>query len=162
MLLSITLSVFALSAIFVSGILYGFSDFIMRGLNSLSPKSATRAMQSINVTVYKSLFMVMFMILAVGSLIIAIWSVVVYDWQDSAMTILGSALYIFGMFMVTGRGNVPLNEALRNADSSVRDIDAVWSNYYRKWTRLNTLRCIFGVLAGICWLISSYMLRGMS
>jgi uncharacterized membrane protein len=148
----------ALSTIFISGLLYGFSDFIMRGLNSLSPKSATEAMQNINVTVYKSLFMFLFILLTIGSLVVAIWSVLMNDWQDSVAVLSGSILYFFGMFLLTGRGNVPLNESLRKTktSSSSSDAQAVWLNYYKKWTRLNTLRCVFGVLAGICWLMASY------
>lgn len=158
MLLSLLLISLALSTIFVSGLLYGFSDFIMRGLNKLSPKSATEAMQNINVTVYRSLFMLLFVLLAIGSVIVAIWSVLAHGWQDSAAVLSGSVLYILGMLLLTGRGNVPLNESLRVASSSSSDIESVWSDYYRKWTRLNTLRCAFGVLAGISWLIASYVI----
>lgn len=157
MLFSTALLFLAISTIFISGILYGFSDFIMRGLNNLSPKNATEAMKSINVTVYKSLFMVLFVLLAIASIVIAAWSILTYGWQESMFTISGSLFYILGMFMVTGRGNVPLNESLHNTDSSSRDIASIWSNYYSKWTRLNTLRCILGVFAGICWLAASYV-----
>lgn len=130
----------------------------MRSLNNLSSKAATEAMQSINTTVYRSLFMVLFILLAIGSIVVAIWSILAYGLQESLLTLLGSLLYVFGMFMVTGRGNVPLNESLRKVDSSSSDMDRLWSNYYTKWTRFNTLRCVFGVLAGISWAISAYLL----
>lgn len=156
MIFSLLLISLALSAIFISGLLYGFSDFIMRGMNNLSPKNATEAMQNINVTVYKSLFMFLFILLAVGSLAVVIWSVLVNGWQDSILVSSGSILYIFGMFLLTGRGNVPLNESLRKTKISSPDIESAWSDYYKKWIRLNTLRCAFGVLAGVCWLIAGY------
>lgn len=158
MILSILLLFLALSTIFISGLLYGFSDFIMRGLNNLSPKNATEAMQNINATVYKSLFMILFVLLTVSSLVVAVWSIFVHGWHDSVLTLSGSLTYILGMFMLTGRGNVPLNESLRKTDSSSKTVDLVWSNYYKKWTRLNTLRCTLGVLAGVCWLLASYAL----
>lgn len=127
----------------------------------LQPTNAIKAMQAINVTVYKSLFMALFVLIAVGSVVVAVWSIFAYGWQDSVFVLLGSLLYIMGMFMVTGRGNVPLNESLLKTDSSSVDTESVWLNYYHKWTRLNTLRCALGMLAGMCWLLASYLVSLM-
>lgn len=157
-MLSSLLILQAIFVIFISGILYGFSDFIMRGLNSLAPKSAIAAMRGINTTVYRSLFMILFVGLVATSIIASVWLTIVHGWQDSVYVILGSFLYIFGMFMVTGRGNVPLNESLGRSDIEGGDSERIWSDYYIQWTRLNTLRCLFGVLAGVSWVVAAYLL----
>jgi len=48
--------------------------------------------------------------------------------------------YVFGTFLVTGLGNVPLNNQL--ASISVADARAarIWEHYLDRWTRLNTIR----------------------
>lgn len=158
MLLSLILLLQAILVIFISGILYGFSDFIMRGLNKLPANNAIAAMQYINATVYRSLFMVLFAILVATSIVTAVWSVLTQGWSDSLYVLLGSICYVFGMFMITGRGNVPLNESLRKFESThSANAESAWRTYYAPWTRLNTVRCVFGVLAGINWIIAAYL-----
>ena len=155
-MLLLALLVQAILVIFISGILYGFSDFIMKALNNLSPKSAVAAMQNINVTVYRSVFMVVFILLVPVSVATAAWSVASVGWVDSIFVVAGAFLYILGVFMVTGTGNVPLNESLKRVDAAGDESDATWKRYYTRWTRLNTLRCICGVLAGISWILAVY------
>lgn len=144
--------------LFVSGILYGFSDFIMRALNQLGPSHATEAMQRINGTVYRSLFMVLLMVLTLIAILAMIWSLVTYGWaSESRFVLAGSVAYVV-MFGVTGRGNVPLNQSLARTSSTAKNIASVWENYYRSWTRFNTLRSIAGVIAGFCWIIAGITL----
>lgn len=129
----------------------------MKAFNKLSSKNAVAAMQNINVTVYRSIFMVIFMSLVPVSIATAIWSIVTLGWTDSLFVIVGALAYVFGMFMVTGMGNVPLNESLKQVDTNSQAVDSAWREYYKRWTRLNTIRCAFGVVAGICWILAAYL-----
>ncbi len=151
MLLTAVLLAQAIMAIFISGILYSFSDFIMRALDDLPPKNAVAAMQNINVSVYRSIFMVVFISLVPLSIAVSIWSIITTGWSGSLFVLVGTLLYVFGMFILTGTGNVPLNESLKQIDASHQEAVGAWKSYYKRWTRLNTLRCIFGVAAGVCW-----------
>ena len=147
-----------LLVLFISGILYSFSDFIMRALNRLPSKLAIEAMNAINVSVYKSLFMVLFMLLPITSVILTITSVLMYGWGESAFVLSAGVVYIIGMFTVTGRGNVPLNEMLKSKVFNQNN-EETWNRYYVKWTRLNTLRCIFGVVSSLLFVVAAYQLH---
>ncbi len=109
-------------------------------------------MQNINVAVYRSIFMVVFISLVPLSIATTIWSIVTVGWSGSLFVGVGTLLYVFGMFIMTGMGNVPLNESLKQVDTSHQEVVGAWKNYYKRWTRLNTLRCIFGIAAGVSWI----------
>lgn len=157
MLLLTILLVQTILTIFISGILYSFSDFIMKAFNALPSKNAVAAMQSINTTVYRSIFMVIFISLVPISIITTIWSVVTLGWTHSLFVILGALFYIVGTFIITGVGNVPLNKLLEQVDVSHQEVNSAWKNYYARWTRLNTIRCIFGILAGLSYALAVYL-----
>lgn len=114
-------------------------------------------MQNVNVAVYRSVFMVVFMSLVPIAVATAIWSIIALGWESSVFVIAGALLYILGMFMVTGMGNVPLNESLERIDANHQEAGVAWKMYYTRWTRLNTLRCVFGVLAGMSWIFAVYV-----
>ena len=114
-------------------------------------------MNSINVSVYTSLFIVLFMLHPISSLFLAVASVIVYGWSDSMIVVLAGAMYIAGMFMVTGKGNVPLNESLKLSASGTGNLDSTWRNYFVRWTRLNTIRCAFGVLSAVMFIVAESM-----
>lgn len=153
----IILLIQAFLILFVTGILYGFSDFIMKALNKLPATSAIDAMNSINVSVYKSLFMVLFMLLPIASLGTMAASVFMYGWSGSVMVLIAGFAYIVGMFMVTGRGSVPLNNALRDSHTG-HNPTQIWQKYYTQWTRLNTIRCFFGFMSSVLLTVAAYML----
>ncbi len=157
MSLPIILIVHALLILFISGILYGFSDFIMRALNKLPAQSAIDAMNCINVSVYKSVFMVLFMSLAPISIGIAIFSVITLGWSGAGIIIAAASCYIVGMFMMTGMGNVPLNEKLKSFSANTYGSSKhAWDQYYVKWTRLNTLRSVFGLLSSVGFIVAAF------
>lgn len=159
MTLSIIMIIHALLILFISGILYGFSDFIMRALNKLPAQNAISTMNHINVSVYKSVFMVLFMLLVPVSIAIAIFSIVTIGWSDSITVIVATGLYVFGMFMVTGMGNVPLNEELKNHSlNGNHDSSTTWHHYYVTWTKLNSLRCVLGAASSVGFIIAALKL----
>ena len=156
-MLELALFTQGLLILFISGILYGFSDFIMRALNRLPSRLATDAMNAINISVYRSFFIVLFMLLPITSVILAITSVLMNGWSESAFVLSAGVVYIIGMFAVTGRGNVPLNELLKSKAFNKNDED-IWNKYYVRWTRLNTLRCVLGVISSLLFVIAAYQL----
>ncbi len=139
----------AILILFISGILYGFSDFIMKGFNKLTPLQAIEAMRAINASVYKSLFMVLFTVITVSSLGISVWSVMSEGFIESAPVIVATCLYVGGVFFVTGRRNVPLNNELRDTKVSSVNAELVWKKYQTSWNRYNILRCFFGVMSAL-------------
>ena len=74
--------------------------------------------------------------------------------RAAAHTVLlaGALSYIVGTFLVTGMGNVPLNNELAAASPDDAAARETWARYLVRWTRLNTARTIASALAlGLFW-----------
>ena len=65
----------------------------------------------------------------------------------------GAVSYLVGTFLVTGLGNVPLNNKLAAVVSTDSAAVAVWEDYLRRWTRLNTLRTVAAIAAALMLIV---------
>jgi uncharacterized membrane protein len=112
-LISVVGTMALLGSAVVGGIFFAFSSFVMKALARVPSAEGIGAMQSINVVVLNPSFLGAFIGTAVvslgaGGLALAGWG------RPSAPFFLGGALfYLVGTFLVTGLGNVPLNEEPR-------------------------------------------------
>ncbi|MFS2319246.1 DUF1772 domain-containing protein [Maricaulis sp. D1M11] len=136
------------SSIFVGGVFLAFSDFVMRGLDQAGDEAATLAMQGINRTVLRSVFLLQFFLLLPAFSALAWWS-----WttgMESRWLIAASALvYALGCFLVTVAGNVPMNNRLAAMSASDAENSGYWQVYLHRWTRLNHVRTFACLLAGV-------------
>lgn len=145
----------AVAAGVVSGILYGFSGFVMRGLGELDSVHSIRAMQAINVAALRPGLMVPFIgttLLTVG---LAIAAYTTMEGPALKWYLAGTALYVLGVFAVTAAGNVPLNEALDKLQPVEATAAADWTSYARPWLRFNHLRSVAGALASAAFILSA-------
>lgn len=110
-------------------------------------------MQSINVVVINPIFLGVFMGTAIVALFVAVLAILSWESPSAVYYLVGAALYIVGTFMVTGLGNVPLNNALASAEVSDEKAEAIWQHYLKHWTLLNTLRTICALAAAIVLLV---------
>ena len=124
-----------------AGLCFSFATFIMTALDRLGPPAAIRAMQSINAVILKSLAMVVWF----GTAIVGVTAAVLDG--GSALSIAAAALYAVGAILITGRGNVPLNEWLDGIDSESPEAAAAWRRYHGRWQRWNAIRTVVLVLA---------------
>ena len=130
----------ALSSGVMAGIYFAFSFFIMRALEVLAGSAGMAAMQSINRVILRSAFMPLFLgsSLACAALVVIgflRWSQP-GGWQMAA----GGAVYLLGMLVVTMASNVPLNNALDQADPNGADAAWAWRRFYGPWLTWNHLR----------------------
>ena len=140
-----------LGSALVGGIFFAFSSFVMKALARLPASEGIGAMQSINVVVLNPSFLGVFMGTAVvslgaGGLALAGWG------RPSSPFFLGGALfYLVGTYLVTLRGNVPLNNqlaALSTTDPAARD---VWEHYLSRWTMWNHVRTAAAMVAALLY-----------
>ena len=140
-----------LGSALVGGIFFAFSSFVMKALARVPSEEGIGAMQSINVVVLNPSFLGVFMGTAVvslgaGGLALAGWG------RPSAPFFLGGALfYLVGTYLVTLRGNVPLNNqlaALSATDPAARD---VWEHYLSRWTMWNHVRTAAAIVAALLY-----------
>ena len=123
----VVLLVATVGAGLVAGLCYTFASFLMSALDRLGAPDAIRAMQAINARILRS-----------GAMLV---------WFGTAIAVTAAALYVLGAIVVTGRGNVPLNEQLDRVDPDGPDAEQAWRRYRRLWGRWNTLRTAVCVLA---------------
>jgi uncharacterized membrane protein len=137
----------------IAGIFLAFSNFIMKALARLPASQGMAAMQSINVTVLNPVFLAVFMGTAIISLLVTILAVIGWQMPAAPYYLVGAVLYIVGTFMLTGLGNVPLNNQLAAISANDPAASESWQYYLDQWTRLNTLRTISATAAAMVMLV---------
>jgi len=142
----------------VGGVFFAFSSFVMKALARVSPPGGLEAMQAINIVVLNRSFLGLFMGTAVVSLLVAVLAASQWQAPSSPWLLAGAACYLGGTFMVTGLGNVPLNDQLAVLSPGDPAAAADWSHYLHRWTGLNTLRTIGAVFAALCFTIGLILL----
>jgi len=133
----------------VAGVFYAFSSFIMKALSRVSSEEGIAAMQSINVVVINPSFLSVFMGTAVFSLALAGLSITGWGAPSAPWFLAGALFFLAGTFLVTGLGNVPLNDQLAAVSASDSSAIALWEHYLQRWTLLNTVRTVFAIAATI-------------
>lgn len=160
---TVTLQVWAgvnvMATAFVGGVFLAFSDFLMRSLREIGEPCGSNAMKAINVAVFRYVFIPMFMLMvpSTAALALVAWRAK----QRNVVGMLGAAafVYVVLVFLVTGMGNVPMNNALATLDGDAAT--SYWrSKYLPRWTALNTLRTVGCALSAACSLVAVARFNG--
>ncbi|GAA0298074.1 DUF1772 domain-containing protein [Streptomyces polychromogenes] len=136
----------------VSGLFYGFSVAVMPGLRASADRTVVETMQRINVAILNGWFLLGY----VGALVFTALALVLHlaGGGGGAVWPLAGALVAYVLAMaVTGRVNIPLNNALAQAGpvERIADPSAVRHAFEGPWVRANTWRTLlcavsFGLL----------------
>lgn len=157
--LELLISAFAVVASgLVAGVLLTFSDFAMRALAAESPAVGMAAMQSINRTVYRSVFLMLFVAMALIATVLAGHALIAAPAAAVFWLLAGSAAYLLGVFAVTLVCNVPMNKALDAMPAGTSEAALYWKNYSKSWTRWNHVRTVAAITATVCFLVASLVL----
>ncbi len=144
---NIALVVAALGSGLLAGVYFAFSTFIMQAFARLPVDQGIAAMQSINTTIVRSPFIVLFLLTAALSLFIAVMAILYWRGSVSMMMLAGAALYVVASFLSTMVFNVPLNDALDKVDGHSAESAQLWSTYLRDWVWWNHVRTVASLLA---------------
>src|SRR5690349_12234468 len=115
----------------VYGVFFAYSNSVVPGLGKTESERATAAMRGMNVVIINPRFLSTFVgpvvtTAATGFLLLGI------DETTPALLYLAAAVvYLFGCLAVTGRVNVPMNNALEAGTLT-------WADYAPRWRRWNT------------------------
>lgn len=136
----------------IGGVFFAFSTFIMAALQRIPSAAGMQAMQSINRVVLNPAFLGVF----IGTAILSLALLLMTALADSGSGLthwhfVGALHYIAGTFMVTGLGNVPLNNRLAAASADEESGHAVWKIYLVRWTLLNHVRTAAALIAAFCF-----------
>ena len=129
----------------VTGLLFAFSNFIMRALAKLQPEYGIFAMQQINEKIINPLFLLFFLGTPLLCAIIALYSLLHLHYAQSVLLLVGCIGYIIGPFGITIRFNVPLNNKL--AEVPPAEGINVWDEYQVKWQHWNHIRTYIGLVS---------------
>jgi uncharacterized membrane protein len=136
-----------LGSALIGGVFFAFSSFIMKALARVPSAEGIVAMQSINRAVLNPSFLAAFMGTAAVSLVIAALAASGWAGPSAPWVLTGALSYLFGTFIVTAFGNVPLNDQLAAVAAGTAEAEAVWQHYLRRWTTLNTIRTVASAAA---------------
>ncbi len=144
----------ALGSGVMAGLFFAFSSFIMTAFSKLPPEQGIAAMNSINVTILNATFSIAFF--GTALLCVALGIVSILRWADSgsAWLLLGSALYLIGIIVVTIVFNVPLNDALQATSPATTEGSALWTRYLAEWVSWNHIRTLAGMGSLIAFILA--------
>jgi uncharacterized membrane protein len=135
---TVVLAVTALGAALVAGVFAVFSFLVMPALAALPGPAGVAAMQSVNRTAVRPVFMTLLFGTALLCLVVGGWELA---GARRPAVLAGVVLYLVGVVGVTAAVNVPLNDALAVAD-------VPWADYLRRWTAWNTVRAVASLASG--------------
>tara|TARA_R110000868_G_scaffold229089_4_gene482093 strand:+ start:6080 stop:6568 length:489 start_codon:yes stop_codon:yes gene_type:complete len=150
--------VLAILSALVGSILLAFSDFLMRGLALARPAGGIEAMQGINQTVMRSVFLAAFIVLLPAVYALAAYALFNLSGMTQALIFAGAMIYLVTVFLVTAFGNVPMNKRLAGYDPQDLDGQAYWQHYLVRWTGLNHWRAAGALATSACFAIAAWML----
>ncbi|GAA3193000.1 DUF1772 domain-containing protein [Actinocorallia longicatena] len=136
----------ALNTGVAAGLFFAFSTGVMPGLALLPPGEGGDAMRAINRAVPNPVFMLGFLGPALLGLVVGVWWLA--DRNESPLLITGALLYLAGAVAVTGRFNIPRNDALAKTGP---DDEAYWNRYLVEWTRWNHVRFFASLASAGCY-----------
>ena len=129
----------------VTGLLFAFSNCVMKALGDLPEDKGMFAMQRVNDVIINPLFIALFLGTPVLCGIIAIGAMGDLGASGNLYLLIGALVYLCGPFGITMFCNVPLNNRLAKAEPS--DSADLWRLYQRSWLRWNHLRSFLGAIS---------------
>jgi uncharacterized membrane protein len=144
----------ALACGLMGGVFFAFSSFVMPALSRARPAEGIRVMQRINVDVYHWTFMGTFLATPIACIATAMQTYRHASGEPVVYALVGSVAYVLGNFVVTGAGNVPLNNALAALDPDTEEAAQQWLRYLAHWTRWNHVRTAASMLAAASFVLA--------
>lgn len=146
----------------IGGLLFIFSNTVMKALTRLPPEQGMTAMQHINVIILNPIFLSAF--LGTALLCAALVVCALLDWSGAAAPwlLIGAGAYLVGTFGVTMAFNVPLNNGLAAIRVSDGNATEAWPAYVAPWLRWNHVRTVMSVIAALLLTYAATLLRNMT
>jgi uncharacterized membrane protein len=143
----------------VAGLLFAYAVSVMPALRLVDDRTFVEVMQRINVAIINGWFLTCF----VGALVFTALAGLLHLGADSRSAlpwiVVAFVLYVAAL-VITGRLNVPLNNALVAAGEPDRiaDVAAVRERFEAPWVRWNIARTVAatGTLGCLAWALAQY------
>lgn len=141
-----------------AGLFYAWQVSVIPGTKRVQDLTYIETMQKINRAIINPAFMLIFL----GSVLTQIITVFLYRSSGSPFWLILSATFMYGIgtVIVTGLGNVPLNNALDelNINGLSREkISKERHDYETPWNQLHIIRTGFSVLSFMLLLVAAFI-----
>lgn len=141
------LNLVLLAAVF--GVYFTYSNSVVPGLDDTDPENAVEAMRRMNVAIVNPAFLATFVGPVITAAVTGLLLLGLDESTSAYLFLAAAAVYLVGCLVITGRTNVPLNNALENSTST--DWAQRWADFSPRWRRWNTVRT---VASGVALLLS--------
>lgn len=141
----------------IAGVFLAFSDFVMKSLGALPAPQGIAAMQSINILVFRSVFMVGLFAICASSIFLIGYTYVTAA-QDTGLIVTAGLLYIVTVMIVSIIGNIPLNNKLAALDANSNAAKTLWPQYLVRWVRWNHIRTIGAATSAAMLTLATFQL----
>jgi uncharacterized membrane protein len=131
----------------IAGVFFAFSSFVMPALARLPTALGIAAMQTINHTAIRPVFIAVLFGTAMVSIGSTVWALVDFSGAAALWMVGGSVSYLLGVIGLTAFYHVPLNEELARTLPTGEDAAATWERYVLRWSVGNHIRTIAAVVA---------------
>lgn len=138
----------------IAGVFFAFSSFVLPALARLPAAQGAAAMQSINVVVLNRWFLAVFLGTALSCLYLAFDAARGGLPGGAGYCLAGSLLYLLGVILVTGAGNVPLNDSLAGLDLRSPEAEREWARFVREWLVWNHVRALAALAACVAFALA--------
>ena len=138
-----------------AGLCFTWSNAITTGIGRLTDIGFLESFQQMNRTILNPLFFIVFF----GPFLLNLMNLYFFQGAANIMWLLisATAVYFFGVVLITIFGNVPLNEILDKTDlrsSSLDELKLLRDRFEVKWNRLHVIRTISAVVSFLLLIIS--------
>ncbi|MDB6136713.1 MAG: hypothetical protein JWM59_4956 [Verrucomicrobiales bacterium] len=138
----------------IGGLLFAFSNFLMKALARQPVEHGIRTMQTINRDILNPLFLSAFM----GTALVSAALVVTAVWGkaplNTPLLLTACLLYLAGVFGVTAGLNVPLNNRLAAHDPAAAAAAHFWPVYVSEWVKWNHVRACCSLAASMLFILA--------
>jgi uncharacterized membrane protein len=145
----------ALSSALVAGVLFAFSNHLMKAFGKLPTAQGVTTFQTVNTAILNPVFLLLFVGTGVLSLVLGILSVVRWSEPGSAFLLIGSLLYLVGVIVETRIIHLPRNDALDKADPASERAATLWADMLSTWTTWNHVRVVAALAAATCFIVAA-------
>jgi uncharacterized membrane protein len=152
-LIAAFLNLVLLAAVF--GVFFTYSNSVVPGLDNADPEKAVEAMRRMNVAIINPRFLATFIGPLITSAATGFLLLGLDENVPAYLSLAAAATYLVGCLVITGRVNIPLNNALENSTST--DWRQRWADFSPRWRRWNTVRTLASGTALLLSGISLYL-----
>lgn len=152
-LIAAFLNLVLLAAVF--GVFFTYSNSVVPGLDNADPETAVAAMRAMNIAIINPPFLATFIGPVITSAATGFLLLGLDEDTPAYLSLAAAVIYLVGCHVITGRINIPLNNALENSTST--DWRQRWADFSPRWRRWNTVRTLSSGAALILCGVSLYL-----